>query len=286
MAGEYTINFSDVMGHGSFGVVYPATNRAGLQVAVKVVSFRDHSRQNINEAEKLLKLPNEHPNIIDIYDVHEDKNNKYIFMEFCELGNLREFYRRRELTTREKVNLMIQIADGIAHLHAKGIIHRDIHPANILVQRKGDGSPQIKLSDFEVSKFIEGGMQSTMSSDVGTSLFKAPEFWKRDAQGRLQYKKSVDVFAEGLTFLAMLQADKNTRLAPGIEVTLDPNEMVEPIGYTIHVRMKNKLDVPDFIRDEGDDLTKKVKGLIRKMIRVLPEDRVTAEEVCNELRTF
>ena len=58
------------------------------------------------------------------------------------------------------------------------------------------------------------------------------------------------------------------------------------MGSTIHVRMKNKLDVPDFIRDEGDDLTKKVKGLIRKMIRVLPEDRVTAEEVCNELRTF
>lgn len=278
----YSIDYLNMIGTGSFGFVYKATNRAGVVVAAKIVSYREHSKADVESAEKCLRLPNEHPNIIDIYDVLEDESNKYVFMEYCQLGNLRNFFRRRDLTTREKVELMAQTADGLEHLHKHDIIHRDLKPENILVQNKGDGSPVVKLSDFGVSKFIEFGMQSTMSSDVGSSSFKAPEFWKRDREGRLQYKRSVDIFAAGLTFLAMLQIDKKERkLAPGIEVadTMDRSEQEQPIGYTMYVRVKNNQSVPNIISDEGDDMTREVKKLIKQMILVTPDDRVTAAQV-------
>ncbi len=169
MASQYQVHTTDLIGHGNFGCVYRATNRAGVLVAVRVVRFADHQRERVQQAENCLRLPNEHPNIIDIYDVEEEADKKLIFMEFCELGNLREFYRRRELSVSEKVELMRQIATGIQHLHSHGIIHRDITPENILVQKKSDGTPEIKLSDFGVSKFIEPGtfifmQRSKMSS--------------------------------------------------------------------------------------------------------------------------
>ena len=281
----YSIDYINMIGTGSYGFVYKATNRAGVTVAAKIVSYREHSQKDIEDAEKCLRLPNEHPNIIDIYDVLEDENNKYIFMEYCTLGNLRNFFKRRDLSTKEKVELMAQTADGIQHLHDNGIIHRDLKPENILVQQKGDGSPVVKLSDFGVSKFLETGTQSTMSSDVGSSAYKAPEFWKRDREGRLQYKRSVDVFAAGMTFLAMLQTDKEKKLTPGIEIvgSLDRSEQEQPIGYTMYVRVKNNQNVPNFISDEGDDVTKEVKKLIRQMTHVAPDDRVSAAQVCATL---
>ena len=175
---------------------------------------------------------------------------------------------------------MAQIANGIACLHENGIIHRDIKPENILLKHSDDDPwVQVKLSDFGLSKFLED--QSTMSSDVGTNAFKAPEFWQRDKEGRLHYKKAVDIFATGLTFLAMLQNDSQQKFAPGIEIatSLDPSEQEQPIGYTMHVRKKNDQTIPNIIAGEGDEITLQVKCLIREMINVKPEDRVCAENV-------
>ena len=160
-----------------------------------------------------------------------------------------------------------------------GIIHRDLKPENLLVNK--EDSPIIKLGDFAVSKFLDEGQQSTMSSDVGTVAFKAPEFWQRDKDGKLKYKRSVDVFATGLIFLAMLQTDTQKKMAPEIEVpdSFDSDERENAIGYTMYVRMKNHIEIPNIIATEGDEMTLCVRDLIRKMINVLPDDRVSAEMV-------
>ncbi len=124
-----------------------------------------------------------------------------------------------------------------------------------------------------------------MSSDVGSSFFKAPEFWRRDSDGRLQYKKSVDVFAMGLTFLAMLQGNTDKSLAPGYEIFdgVDPSERFQPIGYTMNVRRRYKAALPVVVSDEGDDTSRRVRALIRKMIQFEPEDRISCDEVVETL---
>ena len=275
----YTVDYTDMIGHGGYGFVYKATNRHGDVSVAKIISCKDTSKHEMEEVQNCYKLKFEHPNIITIFDVIKDDNNIYIFMEYCEFGNLRTFFAQRELTTREKVELMTQIANGMAHLHMNGIIHRDLKPENLLVTIGQDSSPRIKLGDFAVSKYIEEGQHSTMSSDVGTAAFKAPEFWQRDRDGRLHYKRSVDVFAAGLVFLAMLQTDTEKKMAPGIEVpgSLDPDECENPLGYTMYVRMKNNIEIPNIIATEGDEMTLRVKTLIKQMINVLPDDRVNTE---------
>ena len=272
------IDYNHLLGHGGFGYVYKVWEES---VAVKVIKKNEDPEEFIEDTEKCLKkLPKQHPNIIDIYNILEDLENKYVFMEYCELGNLKKIFHKQVLDTRVRVALMTQIANGIACLHENGIIHRDIKPENILLKHSDDDPwVQVKLSDFGLSKFLED--QSTMSSDVGTNAFKAPEFWQRDKEGRLHYKKAVDIFATGLTFLAMLQNDSQQKFAPGIEIatSLDPSEQEQPIGYTMHVRKKNDQTIPNIIAGEGDEITLQVKCLIREMINVKPEDRVCAEDV-------
>ena len=112
------------------------------------------------------------------------------------------------------MNLMRQIAKGIAFLHQNNIVHRDIKPGNILL-KSCNGYAVVKLGDFGLSKFLDpDDMTSAMSSNVGTLTFKAPEFWDRQPDERVRYHRNIDVYAAGLTFTAMLQAKPDHSLVP------------------------------------------------------------------------
>ena len=77
--------------------------------------------------EKLVKL--QHDNIVNMFDKHADESNRFwIFMEYCDLGDLNKFCRTRDLTINEKLDVMIQLAMGLEYLHANRVIHRDIKP--------------------------------------------------------------------------------------------------------------------------------------------------------------
>ena len=101
-------------------------------------------------------------------------------MEFCDLGDLNQFFKSyySQLTIEMKVKLMKQIMNGIAFLHDRNIVHRDIKPGNILLASTPEHNVVVKLGDFGLSKILDpDSLTSAMSSNVGTLSFKAPEFW-------------------------------------------------------------------------------------------------------------
>ena len=119
----------------------------------------------------------------------------------------------------------------------------------------------------------------------------APEFWNRDEAGKIRYNWSVDIYAAGLTFLAMIQAEKDKKLSPMIENATDrakTNKLGMAIGQAMLVREKTRKPELKLVELMHEDSAKirAVKRLIEQMTCVKPKYRVTAAQVRAQLQTI
>ena len=304
---NYTIDFSDHIGSGAMGVVHPATNAVGKKVAAKRICGKaDSSMAKISkDLHKLMTL--DHPNIVKFYNISQQKSDIWIFMEYCIHKDLNEVFHKRKLNKHEKIDIMVQISQGVEYLHGNKIIHRDIKPSNILIS--SDNPFLAKLTDFDFSKIFEENYgTSLMSTNVGTERFKAPEFYQRNEEMKIHYRKNVDIYALGLTYLAMIQENKG--LVPRIETPNDDSELHAPIGRIIAERIRYNKKPLDVIPEDkkGSLLTAwfskltvgtsmsaakdsvgtapvaLMRKLIRKMTHHVPQNRPSAAEVVQDLR--
>lgn len=160
------------IGKGGFAVVvlgkHIVTNEC---VAIKIISRDTINKQNLLmylENELRLSMRFEHPNIARVYDVIYEQDIIMIIMEYCPNGDLQSLLSRGVyFTIKEQINIAIQILEGIAYLHQRGICHRDIKPENIMF----DAHYNPKIIDFGLSK--EKG--SLLKTCCGTPFFMAPE---------------------------------------------------------------------------------------------------------------
>ena len=209
----------------------------------------------------------------------------WMMIQFCELGDLNHFYRKGNVDHGTNIDVMTQITAGIEYLHSQDIVHRDIKPGNILV-----ASPfplRLLLADFDVSKCLDPEVEtSLMTSDVGTLAFKAPEFFQRTSPGKIEYHRNVDIYAAGLTFLAIHQTKKGKKmLIPQIETPMDDTEFyTDSIGRLIAERIKYNVSELNIVTLNGR--AEKLKRLISQMTCVNPEERLSAPEVLDKLRNL
>ena len=287
----YTVDLLDELGRGGFGTVYKGFNRAET-VAMKKVSKMEKKKAT-TEAVRCYYLKEKivHRNIVSVLDVKSWKEAMWIIMEYCDQGDLNDYFINNNAVTKDverKAEVMKQIADGIAFLHDEDIMHRDIKPGNILV-KTNELEVVVKLSDFGLSKILDPeDLTSAMSSDVGTMMFKAPEFWdKKLPDESVRYHRNIDVYSAGLTFTAMLQARPGHNLVPKAECKLQSSETNMAIGFAAFTR-KGKDSEITVVEDQptDDDVTKQIKELIRAMTQVVPEERFAAREVADTVNSL
>lgn len=187
----------DLLGRGSFGSVYEGIADDGFFFAVKEVSLldqRDEGRQSIIQLEQEIALLRqfEHENIVQYYGTEKDESNLYIFLELVTKGSLLSLYQKYTLRESVVSAYTRQILHGLKYLHDRGVVHRDIKCANILVDTNG----LVKLADFGLAKATK---LNDVKSCKGTAFWMAPEVVR--SQG---YGLPADIWSLGCTVLEML----------------------------------------------------------------------------------
>jgi serine/threonine protein kinase/tetratricopeptide (TPR) repeat protein len=198
--GDYEL--LEEIGRGGQGVVYRARQKSlNRTVALKVIGLghwasTPHLKRFRHEAEAAASL--EHPQIVPIYEIGERDGSCYFSMKFVEGGQLDAVVRREPMSLRRAAELLVKIARTVQFAHEHGILHRDIKPGNILLDKKGEPH----LTDFGLARLVEQESTVTNSFDVlGTPSYMAPE----QAAGHTRnLTAAVDVYALGAVFYQML----------------------------------------------------------------------------------
>ncbi len=167
------------LGQGAMGVVYEARDpKIDRKVAIKTIRLLDEFEEEkvreikerlFSEAQLAGKLS--HPSIVSVYDVGEDYDLTYIAMELLEGKDLEQFCQKESLLPLRRVlDVVAETADALDYAHARGVVHRDVKPANIMILDDG----RIKVMDFGIAKAVTSSHTKT-GVILGTPNYMSPE---------------------------------------------------------------------------------------------------------------
>lgn len=164
-----------LLGAGGMGEVYLADDtKLGRKVALKLLPLAfstqaDLKARLLREAQAAAML--NHPNIMTVYEVGESEGRLFIALEHVDGSSLSELVRSSRFSTEEVIQILLQVCEGIAEAHDKGVIHRDIKPSNILMSKQG----RIKLVDFGLASVASSDRLTIAGARVGTIGYMSPE---------------------------------------------------------------------------------------------------------------
>ncbi len=180
------------IGRGGFGEVYYAVSDGGREVALKYL--RDNSDVELRGVSHCINLKS--PYLVSIFDVKKNADGEYfIIMEHIAGPALSELLiaEPNGLGKEKAAFFLREIGRGLADLHDRGIVHRDMKPANIFYE---DG--HVKIGDYGLSKFISVSRHSAQTTSIGTVHYMAPEV------GSGNYHRGIDIYALGVILYEML----------------------------------------------------------------------------------
>src|SRR4030095_14966528 len=280
--GKYRI--LERIGRGGMGTVYkahdPILNR---NVALKIVSAQtditDELRQRFfQEAQVTAGLS--HPNVLSVYDLGDEQGQLFIVMEFLDGAELTQLIAGGRLTLAEKLSIMVQVCDGLAYAHDRGIVHRDIKPGNIFILRAGT----VKILDFGLARMVEASAMGLTQTGVilGTLRYMAPE----QARGHTDLRS--DIFSAGAVFyellvsrtpfvgeypMSILEALRSQKVVP--LRTYDPTipiELDQVVERALEKDPARRFQTFHEMRRELEVIRRRVSGISE----VMPEDQARA----------
>lgn len=196
------------MGRGGMGIVYRARDRRLKRwVAVKILppelAYRPEIRSRfLREAETAAQLT--HPHIVPIYSVDEVDGIVYFAMACVDGENLgKRLHTRGAMPADDVRRILAEVADALAYAHARGVVHRDIKPDNILLDRDGD---RAMVSDFGIARAIIDGADARLTATgmaIGTPAFMSPE----QSAGDREIDGRSDLYSLGVVAYQMLAGE-------------------------------------------------------------------------------
>lgn len=257
------------VGRGGMGAVFEATQISlGRRVALKVLKFGGVSDPDAverfqREAETIAKL--HHTNIVPIFAVGCERGVNYYAMQFIEGESLAEVFakRKKSLDYSQVAEWGLQAAEALAHAHQRGVIHRDVKPSNLIL----DKEKRLWLTDFGLARRTGDVTLSLTGALLGTPRYMSPE------QAAATHKKvdhRSDIFSLGTTLYELLVGSP---AFPGDS----PHDVIQKIIGTEPIPIRQAL--PQIPRD--------LETIIHKCLAKEPAKRyLSAQELANDLRAF
>src|SRR5256886_3232870 len=208
--GRYRI--VEELGRGAMGIVYKAEDpNLDRLVALKTIILPEDAEEHgeyrkrfFLEAKAAGKL--HHPNIVTTFDCGEHEGMAFLAMELIEGTDLRARVQKESIPAAEAVEIARQAAEGLAFAHARGVVHRDIKPGNIML----NGGGQVKIMDFGLARMRMADYKTTTGMVLGTPRYMSPE----EIAGQPVDQRS-DIFSLGIVLYEMLTG---TRLFAGEDI--------------------------------------------------------------------
>lgn len=274
-AGKYAL--IGELGSGGMGSVYEAENAwTGRRVAIKtlrteLLGSSDIVARFLQEGRATARI--QHSNVLEILDMGQEANGElYIVQEFLVGTDLRTRLTAGPMTLREAIDALLPIMGALAAAHARGIIHRDVKPANIVLAREASSSePVPKLIDFGVAKVIPGlpdgliSMTNTMRGELmGTPSYMSPE----QIAGDPELDGRADIWSMGVVLYEALTGQR----------AFSGDSLPEVIRKILSVK-------PPAIRDVSPRVPQEIVDVIGKMMETEREHRFpTMRAVIDALR--
>lgn len=251
----YTL--TETLGHGEFGTVkkgYKQNDPSAVFAVKSVPKSKVASKLMLLERELTVLTRVDHPNIIKLFEIYDDKEFVHLVMEYCDGGELFEQIAKfGKFCEAEAAKIMYSLLHAVSHLHSQSISHRDLKPENIMFSST-DEHAEIKLVDFGLAKLFSNTEES-LNTVVGTPYYVAPEVLNE------RYGISCDMWSLGV-ILYMLLIGKPP--FPGNSPKLIIDRVVTGM----------------FDREnlEWGELSDTAKGLIERMLCTSSKDRLPANE--------
>ena len=240
------------LGEGTYGKVKKVKHKQLGEIrAMKIVNKKLSS--SMYEIEILRKIS--HPNIVNIFEIFEDKKKYYIINEFCDGGELFSAISEKGFFSELEANKLIrQILQTLNYLHSNNIVHRDLKPENIMLMSNGK---DLKVIDFGTA--IELPKKKKLTKFIGTPYYIAPEVISQN------YDEKCDIWSCGIILFILLCG------YPPFN---------GPSSSDIYSAIQNSKLL--FEKESWKDISKEAISLIKKMLEKNPRKRPSAEECLND----